>query len=79
MLQLAAEAETKFAARWGYASYSDLIAVSEPITADNGALWYATPLTDGHWLCWHLNTLRAEHLFDSFEEALQFVKQSALG
>ncbi|HUQ69955.1 MAG TPA: hypothetical protein VM165_10550 [Planctomycetaceae bacterium] len=70
--------EGAFARSLGFETFDDLIEASEPLFSSVGELWFVAELPDGHWMAWPFPEYDDTHRFDSYEEAAEFVRPSAL-
>ncbi|HUQ68911.1 MAG TPA: hypothetical protein VM165_05275 [Planctomycetaceae bacterium] len=70
--------ENAFARGLGFEQFDDLVDASQPLFSPVGELWFMAALPNGHWLAWPFPEYDDTHLFDSYEEACEFVSPSAL-
>ena len=61
--------EDLLAKRLGFPSRQDLLAASDPISAPDGASWWATQLPGGQWVVWNNDNMGATAKFPSLHAA----------
>jgi hypothetical protein len=61
------------AQRLGFKSRADMLAASTPVTAVDGAAWWATALGEHRWTVWSDDDMTTARSFDSLEDARRHV------
>lgn len=70
--------EETFAQSLGFESFDAILEASEPLLSLDGELWFVVHLPDEHWLAWPFPEWDDSHRFETYEDAVEFLRPSAL-
>jgi hypothetical protein len=69
--------EGDFAHSLGFEQFDDLIDASHPLFSPVGEVWFVAELPNRHWLACPFPEYDDTHVFDSYQDAYEFVAPSA--